>query len=252
MDKVSELHRKPLHYLKDDADSKLVLILLNQPIGSSLQILKVLWKKAIFKAATDGSVNHLFSELGESRDSYLPDIISGDFDSATPSTLEYYKGKGVEIIPTPEQDATDFTKSIRITAKKTKDMQKDAVVILGAFGGRMDHVFGNIDTLFEAGKLMPGVPVYLLSDDSLVTLLEKDIKTEIHIDSGYEGEWCGLIPIGCPCEHVTTSGLKWNLDDDVLKFGELVSTSNAFAGSSSVTVKTDAPLLWTMGVNYRR
>ncbi|KAK3588385.1 hypothetical protein CHS0354_024276 [Potamilus streckersoni] len=174
---MDELHRMPLHYLKDDADNRLVLIVLNQPIGPYLQIFKVLWKKAIFKAATDGGVNHLHSELGEARISYLPDIISGDFDSATPSTLEYYSGKGVEIIPTPEQDETDFTKSIRITAEKTKDMQKDAVVILGGFGGRMDHVFANIDTLFVAQKLMPGVPVYLLSDVSLVTLLEKIMKT---------------------------------------------------------------------------
>ena len=42
----------------------------------------------------------------------LPDFISGDFDSIDESIKDFYKEKGVAIIPTPNQDETDFTKAL--------------------------------------------------------------------------------------------------------------------------------------------
>ena len=36
-------------------------------------------------------------------------------------------------------------------------------------------------------------------------------KNSIEINTGFEDEMCGLVPVGSLCEHVTTSGLKYNL-----------------------------------------
>ena len=42
---------------------------------------------------------------------------------------------------------------------------------LGAFGGRQDQVFSNINTLYEATEITD-TPVYLVADDSLACLLK--------------------------------------------------------------------------------
>ena len=41
----------------------------------------------------DGAANLLFDSLGADRDRYIPNLISGDFDSARPDVLEFYKHK---------------------------------------------------------------------------------------------------------------------------------------------------------------
>ena len=53
----------------------------------------------------------------------------------------------------------------------------------------------------------------------------------IHVNTGLEGDWCGLLPIGAKCTHITTTGLKWNLSR--LRFGLSQSPSLLISGSGS-------------------
>ncbi|XP_052805277.1 thiamin pyrophosphokinase 1-like [Mya arenaria] len=226
-------------------DEVLALLVLNQPLTETGQdIFQNIWERASFRASVDGATNHLYRRGPEQ---YLPHVISGDFDSVKPDTLQWYKDKGIEVVHTPDQDFTDFTKGLQIVINKFKDKKLDAVIAYGAFGGRLDHMFANIDTLFTANRLAPGLPVYLCDDQNIACLLQQG-SHRLHVGTGLEGDSCGLIPVGGQCDHVSTTGLKWNLDNQRLKFGELVSTSNTWAGDNVVTVTTDQPLLWTMNI----
>lgn len=57
-------------------------------------------------------------------------------------------------------------------------LQLAAIVCLGSFGGRFDHVCGNLNTLYTA-KTFIDVPVILLSETSLAMLLPKVRLSEI-------------------------------------------------------------------------
>lgn len=69
----------------------------------------------------------------------------------------------------------------------------------------------------------------------------------IHIDERVFDCWCSFIPMGQPAR-VTTTGLKWNMSKKLLKFGEFISTSNQFTKEPIVTVETDHPVVFTMGI----
>ncbi|XXQ35037.1 Thiamine pyrophosphokinase [Plasmodiophora brassicae] len=232
----------------------------------SVDLLVRLWRSASVVVLADGACNKvadMFNALGII-DDLVPHAICGDLDSADPDILSIYKAKGVPVISAPSQDHTDLSKCLRVLALWQPSKQMECfperqilnlersdqlplhVTIFGAFGGRFDHEMSSINALYMFRKWFASLT--LLSSTTLACLIQPESAVSIECHPKRSGPTCGLIPIGCAVESVTTSGLQWNLSAHRLEFGHLVSTSNAVV-SSTVTIRCSAPVLWTVEIN---
>ncbi|XP_035221320.1 thiamin pyrophosphokinase 1-like [Stegodyphus dumicola] len=224
------------------------LLILNQLLNKENEhFLKKNWRNAAIRIAVDGGACQLKS-ISDEELNLIPDVICGDFDSVTPDVLDYYQNKGVEIVHTPDQDETDFTKAVRLAVQyiAEKKLQVSAIVAVARNGERLDHILGNLNTLYTANEIT-SIPVFILGHGSLTWLFCPG-SHKVHITDDVKDSHLGLIPLGKECTNVSTTGLKWNLNGDRMKFGGLISTCNLFDGSSTVTVTTDTELIWTMEI----
>jgi thiamine pyrophosphokinase len=90
--------------------------------------------------------------------------------------------------------------------------QLDGVIAVCETAGRLDQILGNLNTLYKAKDILGNIPVYQLARDSLSWLLRPG-SHQIEVGEAVVKKhgWCSLIPLGAGVEHVTTTGLKWNL-----------------------------------------
>lgn len=147
------------------------------------------------------------------------DFISGDFDSHCGSDDDIYYQK---FIFTPDQDKTDFEKSLEIIAQK--GLKK--IVVYGGSGGEMDHFLGNLTVALRFKNQMEIIfydefSTYFFAQNHLV--LEK-----------VKGKTISLFPFPL-AESVSTKGLNWSLNKENLAITGKIGTRN-FASEDQVTI----------------
>ncbi|XP_039749668.1 thiamin pyrophosphokinase 1 isoform X2 [Pararge aegeria] len=263
--RVVKCWRWNINDIFDNRHSKYAVVVLNRTITQNREVIKRVWNNgclllASLRMTVDGGTVHwdkFVKSLPENEQKImkLPDMITGDFDSITKDILQKYKNQGCKTIHTPNQEHTDFTKAL-IELKNYCEEHKtkmDDVIAIAQSSGRIDQILGNIQTLYlakENNLVHSNTAVYIMSDDTLSWLLQPgDHIIDIPEESRkHKRGWCSLVPVGGACANVTTNGLKWNLDNQELKFGKLVSTSNAFDGSELVKIKCSHIILWSMKV----
>lgn len=147
------------------------------------------------------------------------DFISGDFDSHCGSDDDIYYQK---FIFTPDQDKTDFEKSLEIIAQK--GLKK--IDVYGGSGGEMDHFLGNLTVALRFKNQMEitfydEFSTYFFAQNHLV--LEK-----------VKGKTISLFPFPL-AESVSTKGLNWSLNKENLAITGKIGTRN-FASEDQVTI----------------
>lgn len=146
----------------------------------------------------------------------IPDIILGDMDSADPDILEYFKGRGSEIVVTPDQNFSDLEKGIMYCHAHGGQ----SITVFNACFGRMDHFIGNIFFLKKYHK--PGCPIKMFTDSFCILLL----SDESIVLNASLGAKCGLF--GLPYCVVSVDGVKYPLNEKPLILGMVESVANEF------------------------
>uniref|UniRef100_A0A0K0EYV9 Thiamine diphosphokinase n=1 Tax=Strongyloides venezuelensis TaxID=75913 RepID=A0A0K0EYV9_STRVS len=222
-----------------------VVVWLNSPISekSDIKLYSHIWNKAMLRYCTDGSSN-LVAEYQEKYSLKDPNFIIGDFDSISDYSKQYFKDKS-QFVHTPNQDYTDFSKTLeQITLNPLFPSIKN-IIVLGGLTGRFDHVLASLNSLitFQASLFEGKIKTYLIDENNLITVTSSlnttvEIVPNINILTGK----CGYIPIMQKKTVVTTNGYKWDLENEEIFFGGIISTSNEIE-KNRISIKTNQPVI---------
>ena len=151
-----------------------------------------------------------------------PDLVVGDFDS--------YHGKitpGIEILDLPTmKDDTDTLAAIRYALEHDyKDL-----TLYCAFGGRFDHLMGNVQAAMYA--VSQGAVVRMVSHDTDSYLFSHgDITLEPRMDYSLS-----VLALFDECHNVTITGAKYALKNATLYNTKPVGVSNVWHDTVHVKV----------------
>jgi thiamine pyrophosphokinase len=160
------------------------------------------------------------------------DLVVGDGDSLGDSGLAELGRAGVAIDRWPtDKDASDTELALVAAAGRGAT----DVLVLGAFGGRLDHQLANIWIL--AHPVLAGRKVTLLDGRTRVRLLSASEGPVAGVGARFDlieraGDLVTLLPFDGPATDVTTHGLRWPLVGATLATGYSRGLSNEVVATS--------------------
>jgi thiamine pyrophosphokinase len=153
----------------------------------------------------------------------LPDILVGDMDSCGEIDLQDGVPSSVRVIVDSDQNNTDFQKALNLI---NSDYSPNEIVILGGFGKRTDHLLNNFSIV---SGIQNEIIVVMDSDDEWIRRVTPSASAEVR---GMEGATISLIPQRLNTI-VCSSGLKWELENEVLSWSSQFSQSNELVSDFS-------------------
>jgi thiamine pyrophosphokinase len=171
---------------------KIIAIVANgRPLESRLAIQIV--KSASIIIAADGGT------LACKKSGIKPDFIIGDFDSISRDLLNQYHD--IEIIHIEDQNSTDMEKALNFATS----LSPDRLIVLSAFGKRMDHTSANLFFLAEYNEK---VPVQIYDNYGYMTIL----KEGKHIFKHKTGTIISFFS-PYPVKNISLKGFRYNLQN---------------------------------------
>lgn len=134
-----------------------------------------------------------------------PAVAVGDMDSVSPESLATAEqvGTRIERHP-PDKDQTDLELALELAARLA-----DRIIVIGAGGGRLDHLIGNLAVL--ASPQWSGVDIEAWLGNAQAVAVHGHRTLEVDV-----GTTVSLFALGAPAR-LTTTGLAWPLNDELLE-----------------------------------
>ena len=163
-----------------------------------------------------------------------PDLVIGDFDSSN------QPGRGpVERHPV-EKDDTDTM----LCLKKGLSMGFDEFLIVGGFGGRIDHTLANFQAMRYAADR--AATVEMNDGESWATVVEGG-AARVRADAiGGGPVKLSVFALDRKCRGVTVRGTKWAVEDAVWTNGFPLGVSNVITGEYAEIAVKEGALLVTL------
>jgi thiamine pyrophosphokinase len=225
-------------------------ILINAPLVSH-QVLVNILSQSPLRICADGGSNVMYDTISSGScpecERMLPHIVIGDLDSIRDDVREFFSSRGVEIMKVWDQDRTDLEKALTYAETRLSGHSPFFVPIIGSIGaheGRIDQFFAVLHAMFKFRNSAVIRPIQV-GNQSILIVLENG-KHDIRVPESAVGRHCGLVPMFGKVYRIKTTGLEWNLNDEMgaSYFGGLVSTNNILR-SNLLYVETSDPILFT-------
>ncbi len=188
----------------------ITLILANGELHPSLELID-LAKEVDCIIAADGGANHCV-ELN-----CRPDIIIGDLDSVSKTSLKRFQASGTEVLQYPvKKDVTDLELAIDHAIQK----KTTAIYFAGLLGGRWDMSLSNISLL--AHEKYKNIHLTLIEQKCTMHILhpgESSFTTELQ-------QRTSIIPLNGDGKGVTLRGFEYPLKDYTIAYGSSIGLSN--------------------------
>ena len=134
----------------------------------------------------------------------VPAVAVGDMDSVSPEALAAAEQSGTRIERHPvDKDRTDLELALDLAARLA-----DRIIVIGAGGGRLDHLIGNLAVLSSPQWSGVNAEAWLGHAQAVVVHNQRTLDVD-------PGTTVSLFALGGPAR-VTTTGLAWPLKNEVL------------------------------------
>ena len=160
-------------------------------------------------------------------------LIVGDLDSVSPEVLASYPDVRIER-HSPDKDQTD----LELALDAASEIDAGQVIVVGGSGGRIDHLLANASLI--TSDRFAGLEISWLTAEARSHVVRSALS--IH---GSVGDLVSLIPYGGAAVGVTTTGLRWSLESDLLPSGTTRGISNEMTGPVAWVGLTEGVLLVT-------
>lgn len=175
--------------------------------------------------ATDGAALGLIS-IGK-----IPDIIIGDLDSFDVTLLPLNAHS--KILKIPDQDRNDFEKALDYCLEQGYQH----ILIYGIHGGDFEHSLNNVSVLWKYADKFPIITIL----DS-ISRIAFPVFFDMMSNELYQNEIISLIPFPHAC--LSTQGLQWNLNNEVLELSKREGARNRSLGNSIHITNHDGRFLF--------
>lgn len=177
------------------------------------------------------------------RNHIMPNYIVGDFDSVDQKIADYYRNETAVPIReyNPVKDASDTEIAVRLAMT----LGCSEMLILGATGGRIDHLWANVQTLtipFRAG-----IDAVILDSMNRIRLIGG--RTVLKRSDMF-GPYFSLFPLGQEIYGFNIKGAKYPLRDHKLTPYDSLCVSNQIEGEE-VTIDFSSGIVILMETRDR-